>query len=230
MFQIKSQHFFNRYLKFIEYCRWNPVGHYTEVHHILPKSMGGSDDKSNLIKLSPRQHYIAHHLLWKAYQNKQTNFAFWCMRMKNGMYQLNSKTYSKLKEQHAKYQSDHKKISNPMFSDEAKTKISNYRKGKKLSEETKLKMSKVRKGISKSETTKKKISESLTGKEKSPQHKSNLSKNHADISGIKNPMFGRSAAKEKNLKWYTNGISNKFIPENSQEEGWFKGRTKIKSS
>jgi hypothetical protein len=38
-------------------------------------------------------------------------------------------------------------------------------------------------------------------------------------------MFGKSAIKEKNLKWYTNGVQNKFIPENTQEEGWQRGRT-----
>ena len=38
---------------------------YYEKHHILPKSMGGSDDQSNLVKLTPRQHFIAHRLLTK---------------------------------------------------------------------------------------------------------------------------------------------------------------------
>lgn len=38
---------------------------YTEVHHIRPRSLGGSDDKSNLVRLSYREHYIAHWLLTK---------------------------------------------------------------------------------------------------------------------------------------------------------------------
>ena len=31
-----------------------------EVHHIKPKSMGGTDEKENLVKLTLREHYIAH--------------------------------------------------------------------------------------------------------------------------------------------------------------------------
>lgn len=36
---------------------------YTESHHIIPKSLGGSDDAQNLVKLSPREHYLCHALL-----------------------------------------------------------------------------------------------------------------------------------------------------------------------
>lgn len=36
-----------------------------EKHHILPKSLGGSNKKDNLVKLSLRQHYVAHKLLVK---------------------------------------------------------------------------------------------------------------------------------------------------------------------
>jgi len=31
-----------------------------ERHHILPKSLGGTNDKSNLVYLIPREHFIAH--------------------------------------------------------------------------------------------------------------------------------------------------------------------------
>jgi hypothetical protein len=36
-----------------------------EKHHILPKSLGGSNDKDNLVNLSLREHYICHKLLTK---------------------------------------------------------------------------------------------------------------------------------------------------------------------
>ena len=36
-----------------------------EVHHIIPRSLGGTDELSNLTKLTPREHYLAHYLLWK---------------------------------------------------------------------------------------------------------------------------------------------------------------------
>lgn len=34
-----------------------------ETHHIIPKSLGGSDETTNLIKLSHRDHFFAHKLL-----------------------------------------------------------------------------------------------------------------------------------------------------------------------
>ena len=40
-----------------------------EKHHIVPKTIGGSNSASNLVKLTPREHYIAHLLLTKIYPN-----------------------------------------------------------------------------------------------------------------------------------------------------------------
>ena len=54
----------------------------TEIHHIIPKSLGGSNSKKNLIILSAREHYIAHKLLTKCTsgENKQKMInAFWFM-------------------------------------------------------------------------------------------------------------------------------------------------------
>ena len=36
---------------------------YLELHHILPKSMGGSNKKTNLVYLTAKEHYVAHNLL-----------------------------------------------------------------------------------------------------------------------------------------------------------------------
>lgn len=36
---------------------------YVEKHHVLPSSMGGSDDPENLVSLTPREHFVAHRLL-----------------------------------------------------------------------------------------------------------------------------------------------------------------------
>lgn len=40
---------------------------YVEKHHIVPRSIGGSDKKSNLVELTPEEHYVAHQLLVKMY-------------------------------------------------------------------------------------------------------------------------------------------------------------------
>lgn len=38
---------------------------YTEIHHIIPRSLGGNDCKTNLKRVSARVHFICHYLLTK---------------------------------------------------------------------------------------------------------------------------------------------------------------------
>lgn len=40
---------------------------YSEKHHIVPRCLGGSDDPTNLVDLTPEEHYVAHQLLVKIY-------------------------------------------------------------------------------------------------------------------------------------------------------------------
>lgn len=47
-----------------------PKNTYIERHHIMMKCLGGSNDKSNIVRLTPQQHYIAHLLLYKIYKNQ----------------------------------------------------------------------------------------------------------------------------------------------------------------
>lgn len=57
------------YEEFIDQCRnrQDIKTDFYEMHHILPKSLGGSNDSSNLVKLTPREHFFAHLLLSKMY-------------------------------------------------------------------------------------------------------------------------------------------------------------------
>src|SRR5574343_75476 len=52
---------------------------YYERHHILPSSLGGDNSDKNLIKLTAREHFLAHWLLWRIYRNKKMSDAFWNM-------------------------------------------------------------------------------------------------------------------------------------------------------
>jgi len=45
------------------------AGVYVETHHVIPKCMGGSNDRSNLVVLSAKEHFICHLLLTKMYSN-----------------------------------------------------------------------------------------------------------------------------------------------------------------
>ncbi len=73
---------------------------YYEEHHIMPRSLGGTDDRENLVLLTPREHYIAHLLLTKFTYGKskvKMNHALWRMACCNGII-INSRLYQTLKE------------------------------------------------------------------------------------------------------------------------------------
>lgn len=51
----------------------------TEVHHILPRWLGGTNEPSNLVRLSIKEHYVAHLCLWKIH--KDTSSLMACLAM-----------------------------------------------------------------------------------------------------------------------------------------------------
>lgn len=60
----------NKYQKFydsiINYRKKHPIlNGYYEVHHIIPKSLGGLNNTDNLVTLTAREHLIVHKLLKK---------------------------------------------------------------------------------------------------------------------------------------------------------------------
>jgi hypothetical protein len=102
---------------------------YFETHHILPKSLGGTNEKYNLVLLTAREHFICHFLLTKMVAKSQKNYheilcAFILMKGKNAKQSryMNSRLYEAVK---------------PVYS-AAK---SSLRKGVKLSEEHRRKIS-----------------------------------------------------------------------------------------
>jgi hypothetical protein len=53
------------YYKIIERAKSRTISSYTENHHIIPKSLGGSNNEDNLVLLTAREHFICHLLLTK---------------------------------------------------------------------------------------------------------------------------------------------------------------------
>ena len=41
------------------------INTYTEIHHIIPKSLGGNDSVENLVTLTAKEHFLCHYLLTK---------------------------------------------------------------------------------------------------------------------------------------------------------------------
>ena len=101
------------YYNIIESAKASPFDGYTEKHHIIPKSLGGSNDPSNLVVLSARQHFICHWLLTKMVSSKKHKWQMWnafsCMMwMENPnqtRHKVTSHLFEKLKEQHSKHKS-----------------------------------------------------------------------------------------------------------------------------
>jgi hypothetical protein len=106
---------------------------YFEKHHIVPKCIGGNDDKNNLTELTAREHYIVHWLLHKIYpDNWKIAHAFLWMATENGKNKraITSTQYSRAKKAMANSCSIRMKdVSNPMHNEEAKKKISERMKG-----------------------------------------------------------------------------------------------------
>ena len=96
------------YENLIQKRRDNPIETgYKENHHIVMKSMGGSDDKSNIIVLTAREHYIAHLLLHRIHHRKETACAVWMMQCKSETnernYIINSRMYEWARKEFSKY-------------------------------------------------------------------------------------------------------------------------------
>ena len=127
-----------------------PEGVYGEKHHIYPKSCGGSNDRCNIIKLTPEEHFRCHSLLPDIFKFDpichRKMLCAWNI-LKNDLVErgidTNSEEYGKLKREFSKSMSLARK--GKKLSEETKQKMSlahkGKNKGKKLSEETKQKMS-----------------------------------------------------------------------------------------
>ena len=53
------------YNKLIERAKCRTLEGYFEKHHVVPRCLEGSNDISNLVRLTPEEHFVAHQLLVK---------------------------------------------------------------------------------------------------------------------------------------------------------------------
>jgi len=51
----------------IERARNRLLDGYVEVHHVIPRCMGGLDEADNLVQLTAEEHFVAHQLLCKMF-------------------------------------------------------------------------------------------------------------------------------------------------------------------
>lgn len=128
--------------------RFNCENEHHERHHIIPKCVGGTNDKDNLIDLFLREHFEAHRLLALENQdNEKLVCAWWVMSHDRKGRNITAEEYEEARIAIKQSISGEK---HPMYgkhpSDSARQKMSDSRKGKRLSEETKQKISDSHKG------------------------------------------------------------------------------------
>lgn len=71
---------------------------YKELHHIVPRCMGGSDEHHNLVHLTAREHFVAHRLLAKMFPNEPgLIYAAWRMAHDSRDRQVTSRVFEHLK-------------------------------------------------------------------------------------------------------------------------------------
>ena len=149
---------------------------YKHKHHIIPKHMGGSDDKSNLIELTPKQHALAHKKLYEQYGKWQDLFAYKALsgRMKKEDIHREKARMANLGNKHFLGKTHTSETRKKISEGNMVAKLGNtYRLGKPHTERTKEKISDTLKGNSNklgktgyklSEETKNKMSLAKTGK------------------------------------------------------------------
>ena len=119
-----------------KYTKWyfniirnaNPTTSYVEKHHIIPRCIGGSDHRENIVSLTAREHFVCHLLLTKMTTGKVKQAMCWAVGKfaqvnKNQRRNFTSWEYQKIREN-----------------------ISFARTGKKHSNESRKKMSEKAKG------------------------------------------------------------------------------------
>lgn len=125
--------YYKHYNLLIERSKNRDINCYVEKHHIIPKCLGGTNDNSNLVNLTPEEHYLAHLLLIKIYPNEsKLIYAARMMTIDGRDTKRNNKIYGWLKRKFSKLQCE--KMTGKIgwhHTDESKQKISESHKGKK---------------------------------------------------------------------------------------------------
>jgi hypothetical protein len=131
---------------------------YTENHHIIPRSLSGSNDPDNLVLLTPKEHFICHLLLSKMFvgdEKRKMCVAIYLMASKE--LKLKSSTYKVVREEYSKIQK------NKTHTQESKDKIGKHNLTRKYSPEFGKKISESKIGKLRDVATKEKISNTLKG-------------------------------------------------------------------
>lgn len=97
--------YFSIYHRLVERARHRSVDAYVERHHVLPRCMGGTDEKHNLVSLTPEEHFFVHLLLVKMHPEIPGLIAAVAMMAVGHEGRRARKMYGWLRRRHAAYMS-----------------------------------------------------------------------------------------------------------------------------
>jgi len=155
---------------------------YVEKHHITPRCLQGTDDASNVVSLTAREHYVAHLLLIKIYPGNHKLIyaaALMCSDVHNNGQRIGNRLYEWLKTRRSGAMSELHK--GKTVSEETRQKLREKNRNYRPTEEARRKQSVAQMGKITSEETKAKISaanmggKTRTGQKSSEEHKRRIS-------------------------------------------------------
>ncbi len=221
---------------------------YTELHHIIPQSMGGSNNKENLVHLTAREHFICHWLLIKMTEGEDRSkmlYALNGMKAENRYQQryhtkITARVYEKYRIEHAENHSKRmkgRKAWNKGVPQTEEHKEKNRQAALQRapkSEETIAKWKESRAGYIASEETKQKQSLALKGKLKGPMSEEEKLKRSVTQKGVaKVKTHGANVANAVlgNISINKDNIEKKVKKDTLQcylDDGWQLGGKKRK--
>lgn len=118
------------YTQIIERAKSRQLEGYKEKHHIIPKCLGGNNDKENIVNLTAKEHFLCHKLLVEIYSNNEKLwYALFLMSInknKKTKYKISSREYERIKiewNKHSKGRKKPKDFGDKITSEERNKKI-----------------------------------------------------------------------------------------------------------
>jgi len=118
------------YQSLIENAKNRKINKQYEIHHVLPKCMGGTDEKENLVKLTCREHFIAHVLLAHIYNNSKLWGAVIIMKGSNNTY-MNSRLYEIARKKRSEFMIGNQYAKNCIIPDKTRKAVAEANKKRK---------------------------------------------------------------------------------------------------
>ena len=174
------------YTSITENARTRVLTGYVESHHIIPVSLGGSNNKENLVDLTAREHFICHWLLTKLHTGESRAKMIYALNgmKRNGQHteryetKITSRVYENLKKEFSIIHSAAMKGRDPWnrgYKEDRPEVLENVKqaalKRKPQSKESREKQAQKTRGQQRTDEQRKNISNSLKGKSRGPMSK-----------------------------------------------------------